>query len=396
MKKIYIMVLLLSFMVGCQSSKQINEVVPKKQDSNYTLYRLYIENNAMVYTRKIEPISYQKEFLFSFTHKASGKLLFKMNNKTYIDIKIPKKKLTHIYTVISKKGNSEKLLGEFKIDVVEDEEPYFAFISYVYMKKNEIDRYNRSKKPKEESTYSGNWAKVWDVCGGDIALKKDGSLWQFGDVTQCTWGEIDLVDSQFMKRNIYTYFLEPKKIATGFKNAKFINGGDSFYLIKRDGTVWNKSFNTPLKQIGKDSDWVSVGVDTGVHDGLDYDIGLKKDGSLWKISKNKTTSLSKYKGWDKVWIDCVRVYAQKKDGQLWSKVSAKDEFKKIDGDAHEIFKIMEKIPSKKIGFIQYTKDINFLKEGKLFLAPKINTEELQKNRSITIHPSHKKIVDIKK
>ena len=400
MKKIYLMVLLLSFMVGCQSSKQINEVVPKKQDNNYILYRLSIENNAMVYKRKIEPISYQKELIFSFSHKKWGRLLFKRNNKSYIDIKIPKKisqnKLTYIYTVISKKDNSEKLLGEFIINVVKGKEPYFDFANYVYLKNNEIERYNKSQKAREELTHSHDWVKILDLCDGYIALKKDGSLWKFGELRECGWGGLDIIDNKFMNRNIYTYHLTPKKIATGFKDAKLINGGLCFYAIKKDGTLWSNYIDTKFKQVGRDSDWVSIGVGIGVDDGLNYDIGLKKDGSLWKIYHNKISSLSKNREWNKVWMERFIIYAQKKDGSLWSIPSDAEDFKKVAKNADEILKIMEKIPSQEVQFFQNRKDINLSKDGRLFLAPKINREGVHKNRAITIHPNHKQIVNIVK
>ena len=400
MRKIYLMAILLSILVGCQSSKKIDKVVPKKQDKNYILYKLSIENNGMVYIRKIEPISYHKELLFAFSHKEWGKLLFKMNRKSYVDIKIPKKisqkKLTHIYTVISKKDNSEKLLGEFQIDAVEGKEPQIGFINYVYLKNNEIERYNKSQKAREELTHSHDWVKVLDLCDGYIALKKDGSLWKFGDLRECGWGGLDIIDNKFMNRNIYTYHLTPKKIATGFKDAKLINGGLCFYAIKKDGTLWSNYIDTKFKQVGRDSDWVSIGVGIGVDDGLNYDIGLKKDGSLWKIYHNKISSLSKNREWDKVWMERFIIYAQKKDGSLWSGPSDAEYFKKVTKDKDEILKIMEKIPSQEVQFFQNRKDINLSKNGRLFLAPKINNEEVHKNRAITLYPNRKQIVEIAK
>lgn len=387
-------------MVGCQGTKELQKIPPKQhKQSSSMLYKLSIDNNSNVYLHRLKPKSYKKELLLGFAHKKWGKLLFKINGKSEVDIEIPKKisqkKLIIIYNLISKKGNSEKLLGEFKIYVRKEKKPQFNFIKYSSLTNNEIERYNNSKKTKEELTHSHNWSKAWDICGGYIALKRDGSLYQFGELNQCDWGEIDFMDSRFVKRNIYTYILKPKKIATGFHNAKFINSGFSFYIIRKDGTLWTKGYDTPFKQVGKDSNWLTVGVDTGVHDGLDYDIGLKKDGSLWNISNEKPISLSRYKGWEKVWIDCSRVYAQKKDGVPWSKYTYKEDFKKVDNDkVQEIVKRMKKIPSGEIIFAKYTEKINVNKNGTLWLPPKIDTEEVQKNKAITVHPNHRQVISL--
>ncbi len=343
---------------------------PVEKESNSRLYKLFLEKNSGVYTQKIRSLSNYKKSLFVFTHKEWGKILFE-NGKDYINIEIPKKiskkRVVDTIFVISKKGESEKLLGAFS---------QFNFTQYSFLKESERERYNQSKKAKEESTHSHNWSKAWDVCGGYIALKKDGSLWQFGELNQCSWGDIGFMDSKFIKRNIYTYPLKPTKISTGFTNAKFINGGFSFYIIKRDGTLWKKDYDTPFKQIGKDTDWVTVGIDTGVHDRLDYDIGLKKDGSLWDISKETITSLSRYKNWDKIWIDGASIYAQKKDRTVWMKHSRDEEFK-IDNEI-KIANKMKKIPSG---------EIDIKKDGTLWLPPKIDTEEVEKTRSITIYPN---------
>ena len=94
---------------------------------------------------------------------------------------------------------------------------------------------------KQELTHSSNWDIAWDTCSGYIALKKDGTLWQFGKVGECNWGQIIPVDPQTGKpihKEKRIYHLKSKKIGVGFRGAKFINGGYRMYAIKKDGTLW--------------------------------------------------------------------------------------------------------------------------------------------------------------
>jgi len=112
-------------------------------------------------------------------------------------------------------------------------------IKYGYIDRVHFDDVYRSLKKKEkvmsqkalcqeEQTHSRNWVKVWDTCSGYTALKKDGSLWQFGNVGECNLGQIVPVDLQTGKA-VYeqkrVYYLESQKIGEGF------NGAFSDFLV---------------------------------------------------------------------------------------------------------------------------------------------------------------------
>jgi len=61
---------------------------------------------------------------------------------------------------------------------------------------------------KQELTHSTDWVASWRTCSGDGAIKKDGTLWQFGKVGGCDWGQIMPIDPQtgkpeFKKKKIY-------------------------------------------------------------------------------------------------------------------------------------------------------------------------------------------------
>jgi len=259
------------------------------------------------------------------------------------------------------------------------------------------------EQPKQELTHAHDWVKAWDMCSGYMGLKKDGSLWQFGELGHCNWGEIIGVMDDMVIKKIYTYPLEPKKIAKGFKDAKIINGGFCFYAVKKDGTLWGwvNGIDAPFGQIGRDSNWVTVGINTGVHDIVGFNIGLKKDGSLCKIPRyhenNQTTeptALGRDKGWDKVVIDSCIIYAQREDGILWTR----DEEEFVVIQKREVFKEiyprlqekMKKISSKEIMFESYTSEINVKPNGTLWLPPIITNKYVDKYKPITLHPSHKK------
>ena len=47
-----------------------------------------------------------------------------------------------------------------------------------------------TKKPpqKQDSSKATDWVASWRTCTGDGAIKRDGTLWQFGKVGGCDWG----------------------------------------------------------------------------------------------------------------------------------------------------------------------------------------------------------------
>jgi hypothetical protein len=210
----------------------------------------------------------------------------------------------------------------------------------------------------------------WRTCTGDGAVKRDGSLWQFGDVGGCDWGQIYPVDPVTGKpthTKKYIYHLKGRRIGSGFGGAKIINGGYRVYAIKRDGTLWGwgeKLRDKPLL-LSHSHNWIDFRVKFEGNGCCAHDVGMQKNGSLWRFPEGLDYAhksplpylkmIGKKKGWDKVLLDCCSIYATRKDGTLWQNdgLSAKARFKKI---SYKIFckkkprlcKRLKKIPHRSL------------------------------------------------
>lgn len=200
-------------------------------------------------------------------------------------------------------------------------------------------------KSKQELTHSQDWVSTCDTCSGYTALKKDGSLWQFGKVGGCGWGQIIPMDPQTgeMPKPNYTYHLNPVKIGDGFRGAKIINGGYRLYAIKKDGTLWGwgEGFGAKPLLLSKSHDWSNFGIRYEGNGCCGYDVGLKKDGTLWRFPesfayladkkgiKPRLHKVSKHR-WNKVVLGCCAIYGLRKDGSLWKSddIDHKDVFKR--------------------------------------------------------------------
>lgn len=182
-------------------------------------------------------------------------------------------------------------------------------------------------KSKQELTKATDWISSWETCKGDGAIKVDGTLWQFGKVGGCNWGQIIPIDPKTGKpiyKEVCKYYLRPKKIGNGFKGAKIINGEYRVYAIKRDGTLWGwgESLESKPKKLSSSKNWVDFSVVFEGNGCCAYDIGLQKDGSLWKFTESLKPLKLKRIGkahWSKVIIECCTIYGQKKDGTIWIK-----------------------------------------------------------------------------
>jgi len=198
-----------------------------------------------------------------------------------------------------------------------------------------ITNKNISRKQccKKELTHSIDWIKAWETCSGYTALKKDGSLWQFGKVGECGWGQIRPFDPQTGKA-IYKekkiYHLKAKKTGDGFKKARFINGGYRMYAIKRDGTLWGwgEGLGVKAKKLDSSHNWSDFAVKYEGNGCCGYDIGLKKDGTLWRFPESafafgkyrtalKLKKIGQFSDWKKIVLGCCNIYGLRKNGTMW-------------------------------------------------------------------------------
>ena len=186
---------------------------------------------------------------------------------------------------------------------------------------------------RQELTHSSSWLKAWHTCSGYTALKRDGTLWQFGKVGGCDWGQIIPVDPEtgepiWKEKSIY--HLKPKKIGVGFKGAKMINGSYRMYAIKKDGTLWGwgEGLGEKPRKLSSMKGWLDFGIKDPGNGCCGYDVGLKKDGTLWCFPES-AFSLGKYKrplklkkigqfsDWKKIVLGCCNIYGVRGDGSLW-------------------------------------------------------------------------------
>jgi len=227
------------------------------------------------------------------------------------------------------------------------------------------------KDRKQELTRSTDWIKAWNTCSGYTALKKDGSLWQFGKVGGCGWGGLIPVDPKTGKA-VYEekkiYYLEPKKIGEGFRKAKIFNGGYRMYAIKRDGTLWGwgEGLDVKAKKLDRSHNWSYFALKYEGNGCCAYDVGLKKDGTLWRIpgsvfasGKYKTAftieKISRFHDWKKIVLGCCNIYGLRKNGTMWRFSQIRNEkahFKKFspkkksyDGDM-ELYPLLKSKMSK--------------------------------------------------
>ncbi len=364
MKQIYLILLLIPILVGCQSKK--------------------------------EPLA-------TIGCKPSGEILFG-NEKKYIDIKISedvsKKTLITTLPIFSKIKNNEELLGIFKVFGLKDREPQFRFINYLSLKESEREVYY---KPRQELTHSHDWLSAWDSCGGYVGLKKDGSLWQFGKKNgYYAWDSSIPIAS----RRLFDKYYKSKKIGDDFGGAKIKRGHYFMYAIKKDGSLWawDGILQPTPKKFSQSSDWSNFIAEWEGHGDVGcraFNIGLKKDGSLWDFahSPNKRYYITKPKqmgesrDWDRVTFDCDVMYAQKKDGSLWegnfdnenslsftkiTEINVKDKLytpNKIDS-LSTLVSIMKKIPSGGMTSRDSSHEIEIRKDGTLWFPTLRNYETL--------------------
>ncbi len=169
-----------------------------------------------------------------------------------------------------------------------------------------------------------NWKQIATACSRSVALKSDGSLW--------AWGSSGYVGS------IMQY---PTQI---MENADWVNVqvNDHFLVAqKRDGTLWSWERNTMffdslsnktkdtifIKQISTDTDWVSFATER-----TRIVLAIKNNGTLWVLGRRNSpvlglgeeimevtafTQIGTDTDWASVSVNYGHSVAVKKDGSLW-------------------------------------------------------------------------------
>lgn len=167
-----------------------------------------------------------------------------------------------------------------------------------------------------------NWKNLSAGSSFTIALKKDGSLWGWGDNDEYVLGTTSTSD-----------ILVPTQIGTATDWAN-ISAGDAHVLaIKSDGTLWawgdndfgKLGFGTTTlqilpKQIGVATDWKSASA------GQECSFAIKADGTLWAWGQSTTgganmnvpTQLGTATDWKFVTSRNNSNFAIKTDGTLWA------------------------------------------------------------------------------
>jgi len=184
------------------------------------------------------------------------------------------------------------------------------------------------------STSSGCAINAWDVSVDTLALKKDGTLWAWGSNPRGNLG-LGTVDLDAHPT--------PTQVGSASGWAAVSNSGVNTLAIKKDGTLWAWGDNrlgqlglglgladlyahpTPT-QVGSASDWAAVSA------GDFHAVALKKDGTLWAWGFNyygelglgdthdrdAPTQVGSASNWAAVSANDYSTLALKKDGTLWS------------------------------------------------------------------------------
>lgn len=180
-----------------------------------------------------------------------------------------------------------------------------------------------------DTTPRGCWAQL--SVGGQhtLAIAQDGTLWAWGDNSSGQLGN-----------NIATgNLMNPLQISSN-PNWAFVSAGEFYSLaIKKDGTLWawgNNSYgqlgngntvqqNIPV-QIGTDTNWI------GIYAGYQHSVAKKVNKTVWawgrntygQIGNNTTTDqltplqVGTDTNWQSVSLGRTHTVALKNNGQLWS------------------------------------------------------------------------------
>ncbi|MGB3227863.1 MAG: T9SS type A sorting domain-containing protein, partial [Saprospiraceae bacterium] len=115
----------------------------------------------------------------------------------------------------------------------------------------------------------GNDTDWINIAAGDqfsFAIKKDGSLWSWGNNNQ----------GQLGNGTIGNYKSKPNQIGTENNWIKVDGGAPIAYAIKKDGTLWGWGEGKSLPiQIGNENDWKDISI------GDTHIMAIRNNGTLW-------------------------------------------------------------------------------------------------------------------
>jgi alpha-tubulin suppressor-like RCC1 family protein len=186
--------------------------------------------------------------------------------------------------------------------------------------------------PVQEATRTTDWTAVSASGSHTVALKKDGSIWAWGENF---WGQLG--DGTNTDRNA------PVQEATRTTVWTAVSAGSNHTVaLKKDGSIWawgrnysgqlgigsNTNRNTPVQEATRATDWAAVAACD------EYTVALKKDGTLWAWGLNGFGQLgdgtytnrnipvqeaTKATDWATVSAGLFKhTVAIKKDGSIWA------------------------------------------------------------------------------
>lgn len=174
----------------------------------------------------------------------------------------------------------------------------------------------------------GCWKDLSAAFSHSLAIKKDGTLWAWGDNSKGQLGNGQVLS--------YKYPIQITSDYNWFKVSSFFL---SSFAIKNNGTLWawgdnsvgqlgDGTFDVKLvpTQIGLDTNWSSVNT------GINHTVAIKSDGSLWAwgkndygqfgdgttISKNVPIQIGTHKNWKIAKAARYFTIALKTDSTLWA------------------------------------------------------------------------------
>jgi len=177
--------------------------------------------------------------------------------------------------------------------------------------------------------------KIWQTiaCGSNysMAIRKDGSLWAWGNN----------VTGQLGYETTDTYVSSPVRAGTGTDWTAVACGFGHTLGLKRDGSLWSwgnnntgqlgdsenvYGVNSTPKQVGNDLNWEAIAC------GVSFSVALKTDGTLWAwgdnsmgqlgdgtiIQRNTPVRLGKDSSWVKINSLYAHTAALRNNGFIWT------------------------------------------------------------------------------